>query len=453
MKPAATACWRISRGAARALLVLAAALGAAVAAAQPAAHPVIHFTTAQMLEVRGPMAAPQAAVDAASLPGDWREVPLPYTFPREVIPRGDAARMTTRWFRVQVPRTDAPGGTAHFYLKRWVAAGQIAVYADGRLLYRSIGSPAWNLFRHPGLSVPLNQDAGTVPAAQILIRLDSLEGAGGGLSSFYVGDTQALVSHYAAREWLEYQLPFMSSAAYLAVGLFCFCVWLWRRNDPLYLLLAGFSVLQVLRRWHFHSGLEQLPVSDAWFGWITLNALAWQIVIIHAFLQLLHGRPMPRVTWALLALTVLFTVCTLPGLPLPALVLLRGALQLLQISLVVAVTCIGLWHSVRSRSVDGMLLSATIAVAVGFGIYDWLKNQQLVDLEWFYLTPYSATLYLATFMFIMLRRYLRAIGEVEQLNAGLAQRLQARARPSWRKATTNCARWSSSRCSARNASA
>ncbi|MGC1174184.1 sensor histidine kinase [Polaromonas sp.] len=427
MKRATTACWQTSTGVFLALALFAALLAGSSAAAQPAPYPVIHYTTAQMLEAPGPAGPLEAVVDAGALGTPWREVALPYAFARELVPQGGTPRVTTRWFRVQVGGMDAPGDTAHFYLKRWQTAGQLAVYADGRLIYRSLGSPAWNLFRHPGVFIPLNQSARVAAPTEILVRMDSLQGAGGALSSFYVGNTQALLSHYTVREWLEYQLPFMSSAAFLVISVFCFFVWLWRRKDPLYLLLAVFSVLQVLRRWHFHTGLERLPVSDAWFGWITLNALAWQIMIIHAFLQMLHRQPMPRLTRALLALTLLFSICTLPlGLPLPALVLLRPALQLLLISMVVIVIIAGLWHSVRSRSPDGMLLSFAIAVAVGFGIYDWLKGQQFIDMEWFYLTPYSATLLLSTLLFIMLRRYLGAISEVEQLNTGLEQRLGAR---------------------------
>nr|WP_199234333.1 ATP-binding protein [Acidovorax sp. CF316] len=401
------------------------ALGMGGAQAQP--QPVVHFTAAQELELPGPPAPLQEHTDWQALGADWREVALPFVFERQIIPVGGTPRVSTRWFRVQVPDIAPPGGTAHFYLKRWQTAGQIAVYADGRLIHRSLGSPSWNLFRHPGLLLPLNQTPLAAPPREILVRMDSLRGAGGGLSSFYVGDTGALLSHYTVREWLEFQLPFMSSSAFLAVALFCFGVWLWRRHDSLYLLLAGFSLLQVVRRWHFHTGLERLPVSDAWFGWITLNALAWQIVILHAFLQLLHGRTLPRLTGALLALTAVFTLLTLPlGLPLPALVLLRPGLQMLQISLAVAVVAGGLWHSWRSRSMDGLLLSSSVAVAVGLGIYDWFKAQQLLDLEWFYLTPYAAVLYLAVFMFIMLRRYVRAITEVKRVNAGLAERLAAR---------------------------
>jgi len=407
----------------RTLLAAVLLLACGMVLAQPAA---VHFTSAQELEVPGPEAPLQDRVDARRLGTGWREVALPFTFARQVILDTDAPHVATRWFRVQVPDRDGAADTASFYLKRWHTAGQLAVYADGRLVYRSVGSPAWHLFRHPGLLVPLTRTSSEPAPREILVRLDSVKGAGGGLSSFYVGSAHELLSMYTVREWFEYQLPFMSSAAFLAVGLFCLCVWLWRRTEPLYVLLAGFSLLQVVRRWHFHTGLEALPVSDAWFGWITVNALAWQIVIMHGFLEQLHGRAMPRLTYALVALTSLFTLFTLPLGPLPALVLLRPAFQVLQMSLVTIVLVAGLWHSVRVRSWDGLLLCATIVVALVVGIYDWVLAQHLLPLEWFYFTPYAAAVHLIAFMYIMLRRYVRAIGEVETVNASLAQRLAAR---------------------------
>ncbi|NML48468.1 sensor histidine kinase [Ramlibacter sp. G-1-2-2] len=410
----------------RALIAAALLLACGMAWAQAAPGPVAHFTSAQELEVPGPAAPLQDRVEAQRLAAGWREVALPFTFAREVILNPDAPSVSTRWFRVQVPALDNPGDTASLYVKRWQTAGQIAVYADGRLVHRSVGSPAWHVFRHPGLLVPLSRTPSEPVPREILVRMDSVQGAGGGLSSFYVGSARALLSQYTVREWFEYQVPFMSSAAFLAVGLFCLGVSLWLRGEPLYLLLAGFSLLQVVRRWHFHTGLEALPVSDAWFGWITVNALAWQIVIMHAFLQLLHGRPMPRLTLALVVLTSFFTVLTLPLGALPALLLLRPALQVLQMSLVTIVLVAGLWHSARSRSWDGMLLCATIVLALVAGVYDWVLAQHLLPMEWFYLTPYIPAFHLAALMFIMLRRYVCAIGEVESVNAGLAHRLAAR---------------------------
>ena len=47
-------------------------------------------------------------------------------------------------------------------------------------------------------------------------------------------------------------------------------------------------------------------------------------------------------------------------------------------------------------------------------------------MEWFYLTPYGATVLVSVLLFIMLRRYVGAINEVESVNAGLAERLAAR---------------------------
>ncbi len=413
------------------VLMMATIAGWCHASAQESTDSIVHYTRAQMLTLESAARPLEQVVNAGQLGtagvSAWQDVSLPYAFAREIIPKGGTPKVTTRWFRVQVTGVNQAVGTTHFYLKRWQTAGQIAVYADGQLIYRSLGSPAWNLFRHPGLVLALNHTPNTAVPQEILIRVDSLRGAGGALSSLYVGNTEVLLSKYMVREWFEYQLPFMSSAAILVVGIFFMLVWLRRRTEPLYLLLAAYSALQVLRRWHFHTELEQLPISDAWFGWITLNALAWQLVVIHFFFLCLHGQMLRGLTRLLVGFTFVFSLLTLPlGLPLPALLQLRPALQLLQITTVFAVVGIGLWFSVRRQSRDGILLGMANALLISFGIYDWAKAQQLIDVEWFYLTPYSATVLVSLLLFIMLRRYVGAINQVEAVNAGLAELLAAR---------------------------
>lgn len=109
------------------------------------------------------------------------------------------AQRDTTWFWMSLEELRPSVGTMHLYLLRWQAAGEIAVYGDGRLLYRSIGTPAWNFFSHPPLFIPLTRTAEAAPPKEILIRMDSESGTGGAISSLYAGDTDALYSQYSTR--------------------------------------------------------------------------------------------------------------------------------------------------------------------------------------------------------------------------------------------------------------
>jgi hypothetical protein len=81
------------------------------------------------------------------------------------------------------------------------------------------------------LWIPLNGTAGAVTPRTILLRIDRPLDSGGGISSIWVGPSETLSWRYRIRYFLQVQLPLSSSAAFLAVGLFSFCVWRRLRNE------------------------------------------------------------------------------------------------------------------------------------------------------------------------------------------------------------------------------
>jgi signal transduction histidine kinase len=429
MKPGTRAFWRpeVLARAARRLVLCAGLLVLAGCPALWAAPPVVHYTGAEMLREEAAAFKPLAAtVDDTALPGSWTPVTLPRVIePPAATVAGKRPAVTT-WLRIRLDELQGTKGPTHFYLLRWLAAGQIAVYADGQLRYRSTGSPVWNLFNHPALLLPLNLTADSPPPRTLLIRLDSLPSPEAAISSFYAGDSGSLVEMAARRDWLAYQLPFMFSAAFLAVGLFSLAVWVVRRH-PANLYLFAIAVLSATRRWHFQLGSEKLIVSDAWFIWLTLSALMWQSLATHYFMQLLHGRAMPRLSRVMLATAVLFSIVTLPfAAVVPSLLALRPYAHLLLIGMGTVVLVLGLWHSWRSRSLDAKMLSIAFLLNYVFGVYDWARLKYLLDLESYYLTPYAAMALFVVFAVIMFRQYIGALAGVERLNSGLEASLKNR---------------------------
>lgn len=97
-----------------------------------------------------------------------------------------------------------------------------------------------------------------------------------------------------------------------------------------------------------------------------------------------------------------------------------------------------------------------MAVGVGLftllGMFDWMLQNNIVSPEGWYLGAYANTVSFIIFGFLMYRRYVNAIGEVEQVNASLAQRCK-RAKPNWRSFISTCARPRCCKRSAMNASA
>lgn len=414
-------------------LLAGALLAAFCGVAWPDDGRFVHITTAESMAIDVHAFRPVGSVVAAeAFNGSWTPVNLPHKlagWPSPAVPSGTAGTvpMTTTWYRMSLAGLRPSNNTMHLYLLRWQAAGELAVYADGRLLHRSIGTPAWNYFRHSHLFIPLKQAADAAPPRELLIRVDSQLGTGGSISSLYAGDTDALYSKYSTREWFEYQLPFMGGAAFLAVGCFALAVWFVRRRELLYFLVFAIAVLSATRRWHFHFGLERLHIPDQWFVWIIFNALVWLIVANHSLLVLLHGRRRKWLSRGLIGIAGAVTVLSLPWFSIMAgLVQLAPQSYLGHVAAAIILIAVNAWDAWRTRSREAWLLVNTTLLTVLFGTYDWLNGLFQFSLEGFYLQPYGNMAMFVAVSSVMFRRYLGAIADVERVNASLEQRLQAR---------------------------
>ncbi len=392
----------------------------------------LHITQAEVLVVPGNgYSPPPYQAEAADLQGDWRTVDLPHALTRPllrpVVRPGEGSTPTVvTWYRLRLPPSAGSGDSHYVYIPRWKTDGRIAVYGDNRLLYQSHANELWNGANIP-LWIPLADTAGAVPPRTILLRIERPRDAGGGISSVWVGPENGLSGRYLLRYLLQVRLPSMSSAAFLAVGLFALFVWFRLRSEVVFLLFFAMSVASFLRTLQFHVGQDRLPISDGWFTWMTINSLCWMLLVTHYFFNYLHRRPMPWLNRFVDGATICLGIVTLPVFanrldayalsPLAYVVLLGlGAL----------VAGIGSFQSRQAWSRDGMLVSAWAWMGMLVGGHDWLLQNNHIDIESIYLGPYTNIGAFLIFMHIVFRRYLAANEGVRQANASLQSRLQAR---------------------------
>jgi hypothetical protein len=216
------------------------------------------------------------------------------------------------WYYLKLPELVVSASPRYIYIPRWKTDGQFALYGDGRLLYQSHASTYWNGWNTP-LWIAVDETADAVTPREILIRIERPRDTGGGISSVWLGHEDNLGWSYRIRYGLQIQLPAANSAAFLAVGTFALLLWLRLRSETMYLLFFGISLASFLRTLHFHVGETRLPVSDAWFTWLTINALYWLLLITHLFLNYLHGRPMVWLNRGVIGVTALMGLITLPA--------------------------------------------------------------------------------------------------------------------------------------------
>lgn len=407
--------------------VIALVLGGAWLAGRPHG---IHLTRTQLLiqDTNG-YTPPPRRIDPRGIQGRWRTVAMPHA-PRPGVPTrpGDAGLLPTRtsWYLFQLdPALPAPPDS-YLFVPRWKTDGEIAIYLDGRLFYQSHANLQWNGSNRP-LWIPLEDAAETTPPREILIRIQHVRGMGGALSTLWVGDYSQLGGAYLVRNFFQTELPYIGSAMFLATGVFAFFVWLRRRRETPYLLFAAMTVVVFLRVMHSYMGMDRLPVSDAWFGWFTVNSIAWMILIVHLFLLRLHHHRQPLLTAAIASTSLAIALITLP--------VFSGAFDATVIAPLIYVTMailgalafgIGLYRSWQAHSREGMVLAGWGLLSVLLGCYDILLQNNLVDIEGLFLNIYAAIGLIVAFCQIMLSRYTRAMSEVERANTVLAERLAER---------------------------
>lgn len=384
----------------------------------------LHVQTAQLTSGPGGTFAPLPPLLETALPTSWQSVALPHTWPQSLdLQTGAPPRVT--WLQVRLDGLPATRGGLFLYLPRWQTVGRIAVYADNRLLYRSVGDVLWNGFNHP-LWIPLD-DKGMRPRPQLLrLRIDSLANAGGAVSSLWVGEEADLLPRYRLRRMLQTGVAEVMGMAFLGLGAFALAVWLLRRERT-YLLFALFTLLWVLRSQRFHAGLEPLALSSAWFGWMTINAGNALLVTWYAFMCTLVPTAPRWPLRALLGFLLLSSALTLPLITHPAWIHALAPLPYFLTNLAgIPATLLMAWAAWRHGGREGLVAASIGFVHMPVAVHDWMMQSYLVNPEHIYAWPFSTMARIGMFLYVILNRYVGALATAEQSNAVLAQRLRAR---------------------------
>jgi signal transduction histidine kinase len=406
------------------VIALRAVLALLLVVAIPAfAGTAIQIQAAQWrVEPDGTFAPPAGTLRLGDRP--WETVELPHVEPRTLVPGPTGANVVTSWFRVEVPAEARSLGSLRLYAPRWQTIGQIAVYADDRLVFRSGAGPIWNGFNHP-LWLALDGPDGRPPGT-VVIRIDHLQGAGAALSTLWVGDAEGLAWRRAIRESMQAGLPQITSAAFLVLGLFAFMVWLFRR-ETIYGIFFACSVFSFVRTMHYYLGLEPLPIPEAWFGWLTVHALSWLVITVYFFASSLHRLRYRKIEWSIVAVVATASVASLPPLAiLPHISLLAPLAYLLMILATIVLNGLGLWAAWRARSTEAAWIALWSAVNIPAGVHDWMLQNLRLDIEAMYLLPYTSIGLFTAFVLVVRKRYVGALRASESAQANLETRLRAR---------------------------
>lgn len=424
MRHAGKACFA-ARRAARSFLSLLLPLLALLAPLAAPAATAIHLGSAAWQVLPGGTFGPPPALPALDA-SRWQATALPHVLPRAVVPRDDAEAIDTAWFRIPLPsdvQALAPEDL-RLYVPRWQTIGQVAVYADDRLVFRSRAGPVWNGFNHPLWIAP--SPPGTPAHPQVLlVRIDHQRGAGAALSTVWLGDEAGLGQRRQWREFVQAGLPYIASSAFFALGLFALLAWVARR-EPLYLLFFLFSAFWMLRALHYHLGMEPLPLPEEWFGWLTVHSLSGLAVTANMFAVRLYGPGLRRLEAALIGLAAAAAVASLPPLQVWPIARFAPLVYLCMIAVFLVSLAACLRSAWRARSVQGLVVLGTHAAAVPLAVHDWLLQNYRIDIENVYLQPFTMIGLSSVFLLVVLRRHVAAIARSERAQEELERQLRER---------------------------
>lgn len=388
----------------------------------------LHITQADLLTMAGTGAAlPPYEVWPTDFKGDWHSVTLPHV----VAQPADSAdaqgcAMVVSWYRVQLPALSQPGALHYLYIARWRTPGLITVYGEQRVLYQSHANEFWNGWNIP-LWVSLDETEQAPSPKVIFVRIAHPRGSSADLSTLWVGSEAELNWRYHLRYLFQARMPYLASIALLAGGVLSLWVWLMNRGELAHLLFFLAAATSNLRTLKYMVGENPLISSYPWFIWLTINALPWLITVLHFFLNHLHQRPtraLDRLVIFLAAGVGLMTMPVFTRLPSDYLESPLAFVALMAAG--AAVGGMGLYRSRQVRSLDCKLIGLWCLAGLLFWGNDWLRQRNVLSMEGLYLGPYTNLVAFFVFLDMMRRRFSGAINEVQQLNANLSLRLQAR---------------------------
>lgn len=366
----------------------------------------------------------QRALDAP--PGCWQAVDLPARQSAAAVTfRTETQSLRRTWLRIryEVPKDWIAGDSLMVYVPRVMgAAWQLRV--DGAVLTDNLDD--WRMTWNRPLAARLEpQRFRPGQRIEIAIGVVYVDAMGFAMSRPTIGPAVAVRRTLATRQFLQLTMPQAGSAVMLVLGAFFLSIWLARRGDKEYPLLAVSSVVWSVCNLQYALPRVDDPQLDAWYAALVHEMpIPWLNWVVFRFTAHLASR---RVIWLerLLPLYVL-GICVM-ALP------LWWAGRDIELLVVVIYTVVGIstiavicWLAVVSGGSELRVVSVVLFAATFAAANDLALKAHLVDPERLFLVPYCGMLLFASFLYAVRRRYLGAIGSFERLSADLARRLAQR---------------------------
>jgi signal transduction histidine kinase len=355
----------------------------------------------------------------------WSTVTMPGTvaLPIEQAkkPDDDVARA---WFRfsVTVPDQGNPAEPLALYGTR-VMASAYSVWINGQPIFADLDD--WRIqWNHPlFVQIPHSQ----LKPGQVLnidVALPYQTSQGYALGSVYFGKSNELRSLNNQRRYLQTTLPVVGMYLVGIMGIFSLMMWRKRPIESEYLWLALTAVFVIVCNLQFIYEFSYSDAKSAWYGSLVDAASSWIFLTFFIFALRFNKLKYPKAEAALIFVTVVNTVLTVPLWDWQV-----NALRLQHYAMMasyVQVAAIFTWLAISRRTVQHILFFFGVWTLLVTGFHDVTYLTSRSDPDQIFWFPYGAFLLFFLAEYLLQSRYIAALGQVEQSNKILADKLDER---------------------------
>ncbi len=364
-------------------------------------------------------AAQQLQQALRSQPGEAaQQVTLPDTLK---LGGADDATTLQPSYRLGVELSAAPGRTA-VYLP--------GVFAHVRLAVN--GHTVADRIREPLPRPPRGADRlllAPVPAEFVRPGLNQIDVTLAGrrstsLSRVWVGDEDLLRGMHQRKLLLTVHGPVAAAAVIMALSLCVLLLWARRTGDTLY---AYFGIGGLL--WALHTVWTVLPnpvLKPPHFGiWWTMGYALFCAPLVVFCVRLARWQ-LPRFERTLWVGVVVGPLLLYGASFAGVLDTAQDYWRLVWLGAVAVGVFAVARYALQQRNAQGVLLLATGALALVFGMRDWLLDQDRSDNHPVFLTSFSGLLFFPLVAWILIDSFVRTARELRQLNVDLEQRVASK---------------------------
>lgn len=346
--------------------------------------------------------------------GSWQTISLPDIWPQSRYTLGNNG-----WYRFNIILAQLPQQGWGIYLPHLNM--NASVYLNGVFLgdggrFTEPMARNWNrplYFRAAKVSWKVGDNT-------LYIRLKSYPGYGQ-LAPPIIGPEAILQPRHNLHVFLQNDINSILMAGTLFAGIFILAIWFSRRSDKMYFWYALMALVWAL--FTSNTVIQHIPVSAKTWDWITYSCIAWWTVLLAIFSHRAADIKRPRLEagfliWATLS-TIAYALSDLKYISQTTIIWQIGS---------IVIGFIVVWELLTDHRGDRRirLLGVLIALVLLTGIHDWLLQSGIISRWWSYgshLLHYSAPLLILYIGWTLVKRFIRALNESEQLNITLEQRV------------------------------